>query len=159
LIIPVREDLGFIDSLWRDVETMAPVGGPICKTTSQMEDWFTRMIYPGSRTDRYFIIATDNGIKIGEASFHRFGCETKTAHLNIKVKVDHRGKGFAGKALTQLLAFYFGPFGGLVIQDAVGLDNLGGQQFLKSYGFRLIERTESAILFELGLDEFRKLIL
>ena len=133
---------------------MGPVGGPVCKTKNQLSEWFARMIYPGSSTDRYFIIIADKGIKVGEASFHQFNTKTKTAELNIKVESIHREKGIGREALTQLLAFYFGPFGGEKIQDAVGINNLGGQQLLKSYGFREVEHTEGSIVYELSKDEF-----
>ena len=156
LIIPMQQDIDYIDSLWRDEMTMEPVGGPICLSESQLKEWFFRMIFPGSSTDRYFLII-DKGTRVGEASFHRFNTQTKTAELNIKVESNHRGKGIARAALTQLLAFYFGPFGGEKIQDPVAADNSGGQKLLKSYGFRELDRSEDAFVYELSKEEFSQL--
>ena len=154
LIIPTKQDIDYIDSLWRDEKTMNPIGGPICLSKSELDEWFARMIFPGSKTNRYFIIVTEKGIKVGEASFYRYNKKKKVADLNIKIEYGYRGQGIAREAMTQLLSFYFGPFGGEVMQDAVAIDNTGGQRLLRSYGFRRTAVSEDAILYELNKTEF-----
>jgi RimJ/RimL family protein N-acetyltransferase len=156
LISPTINNIPFIDSLWRDNDTMKLIGGPVCLTKEKFQKWFSRMVDPGSATDRYFLI-TQNQTPVGEASFHRYNAITQTAELNIKIKSEFRGNGIAKIALKKLLAYYFGSFGGEEMFDPVAPKNIPGQNLLSSFGFKLLHKDHEAIVFKLKKSHFYKL--
>ena len=60
----------FIQKLWRDPETMRPVGGPVHFDDRQVKIWYKKMISPGSSTDCYRLIVNLDNKPVGEISFH-----------------------------------------------------------------------------------------
>ena len=133
---PVREDLGFIRSLWSDPATMEAVGGPIVLEERQAGEWFARMVDPGSATDCYFLICRGSSGPIGEVSFHRWDAGARSADLNIKIHARFRGQGNAREALSLFLRFYFQNTPADSLADHVARENLPAQQFLRGFGFR-----------------------
>lgn len=135
LRIPLPEDLAFIRRLWADPDTMASLGGPVAMTGSQMLDWYERMVDPGQGTDLFLLITVEGGESVGEISFHRLDWTTMQADFNIKVLAAYRQKGYGAEAMTVLLAYFFGEFGGQRIMDDLAIDNLAGQRALERFGF------------------------
>jgi RimJ/RimL family protein N-acetyltransferase len=133
---PRQSELQFIRKLWTDPDTMAPVGGTVKFSDEKATRWFTRMVDPGNPADCYCLVFNEEDEPVGEVSFHRWNPENKTAGLNIKVLACHRGKGYAKDALHTFLTYFFGPFGGLIMTDDVGLHNHAGQRFLSRFGFQ-----------------------
>jgi RimJ/RimL family protein N-acetyltransferase len=154
LKIPTREDLEFIRWLWSDPETMDPVGGPIHLSEKDLDGWFRGMVSPGSSTDKYQLILDPDQNPIGEISFHRLDPETMTAELNIKIAGEHRRRGYAKAALIRFLDDFFNEFGGRVLIDKVGLNNLTGLKVLMDFGFQHKSREEDYHLLEITRDEF-----
>ncbi len=154
---PELQDLAFIDLLWRDEQTMQPVGGPVRLSKEKLESWYKRMVEPGSPKDRYYLIF-ENDRPVGEASFHRYDPITKTGELNIKVLASCRGRGIAKDALKQLLTCYFYDFKADAIFDAVAPKNSGGQKFLADFGFMPLKRDHEAVVFKLSREQFESII-
>jgi RimJ/RimL family protein N-acetyltransferase len=157
LKIPSLEDLEFIRWLWNDPETMEPVGGPIHLSEKDLESWFRGMVSPGSSVDKYQLILDQDQNPIGEISFHRLDPETMTAELNIKVASKHRGRGYAKSALIRFLDEFFNEFGGQVLIDKVGVNNLTGLKVLMNFGFQHKSREEDYHLLEITKVEFNTL--
>ncbi len=88
---PGYDELEYIQWLWMDEETMKEVGGSISLSDEQIEEWYRRMVSPGSETDYYCLIFDLNDTPIGEISFHRYNAKAKTGQLNIKIAAVHRG--------------------------------------------------------------------
>jgi RimJ/RimL family protein N-acetyltransferase len=132
---PTWDDMPFIRALWSDEETMRAVGGVVTLTDEQARNWFARKIDPGSGTDGYWLIYDAANQPIGEISFHRLVRETMTADFNLKIKHSERGKGYARQAMRLVFDYWFGEFGGKVMNDDVALDNNAGQQALLKFGF------------------------
>ena len=132
---PTLENLKFIQWLWSDPETMAPVGGPIVLDDDGARDWFENVISPGSPEDDYRLIVHQGDTPVGEISYHRLDPGTMTADLNIKIASPHRGKGYGKKALLLFLDTFFNKTGGQVMQDKVGIRNIHGRNFLMDCGF------------------------
>ncbi len=154
---PGLEDLGYIRTLWADPATMEAVGGPVPRSMEQMEDWYRRMVDPGSPHDRYFLICDREGTPVGEASFHRYDPKSKTAELNFKIEARHRYRGHGPEALRLLLDFYFGEFGGEVMMDPVRLENLSGQRALRTFGFEHDRSRTDVCLLRLTRERYQSL--
>ena len=58
LRMPRADELPFIHTLWADPETMKPVGGLVMLSNAQAEQWFNRMVKPGSPANCYCLIFT-----------------------------------------------------------------------------------------------------
>ena len=132
---PGREDLPYIQKLWADPDTMKDVGGPIVIDEEKARRWFEKMVNPGSDRDRYFLIINRENIPVGEASFHRFAPNTKTAEFNIKIEAQHRYKNYGPEAVRLILKYYFSEFGGETMIDLIAPENTAGQRALLSIGF------------------------
>lgn len=133
---PTLDDLQFIQWLWGDPDTMAPVGGPVALDDQQARAWFARMISPGSPEDTYRLILKSDGTPVGEVSCHRLDLETMTADLNIKIAARYRGNGYAKQALSLFLDYFFLELGGKILQDKVAKGNQDGRNFLLAFGFK-----------------------
>lgn len=154
---PGLDDLEYIRSLWADPATMETVGGPVPRSMKQMEDWYRRMVDPGSPHDRYFLICDREGTPVGEAGFHRYDSKAMTAELNIKIEARHRYRGLGPEALRLLLDYYFGEFGGEVMLDPVRLDNRNGRRAMKRAGFEQDRTRSDVCLLRLARDRYRRL--
>jgi RimJ/RimL family protein N-acetyltransferase/NTP pyrophosphatase (non-canonical NTP hydrolase) len=152
---PNFAELDFVAELWSEEETMKDVGGIISFPKEKREAWYKKMIEPSDGKNFYCLIYTLDDIPVGEVSFHRFDVQDKKADLNIKVQNKYRCKGYAKEAMQLLLSYYFYYFGGQVIYDNV--INEKGQKALESFGFDIISRTDSEILFEMTKEMFMKL--
>ena len=131
-----RADLPYIRSLWTDPRTMAPVGGPLEVTDERLERWYAGMVDPGRDSELYLLItASGDGRPLGEASLHGFDQQRGTAHLNVKVAAQERGRGYGRDALAALLDFFFTRARGAAVLDDVDLENGVGQALLRSCGF------------------------
>lgn len=135
LRVPQFEDMDFIQQLWADPETMAPVGGPVYLSNDEALEWFARMVDPGSPGDCYRLILDPDGSPVGEVSFHRLDMRTMTAELNIKIRASSRGNGYATEALYLLLDHFFNELGGQAVIDDLSKQNVVGQDFLCGFGF------------------------
>jgi RimJ/RimL family protein N-acetyltransferase len=137
---PRIDELSFVRRLWADPDTMAPVGGTLDLPEPKARKWFSRMVVPGSLTHCYCLIFNQEGIAVGEISFHRWDPEQRSARLNLKVLASYRGQGYAKDALGAFLARFFGRIGGRLMTDDVALDNHPGQRLLSSFGFHRDDR-------------------
>ncbi len=153
---PLPEEMDYIKKLWADPLTMAEVGGPIHLTEEQAQKWYARMISPGSKTDRYFLIFNEIDQPVGEISFHRYDPSSGTAEFNIKIEHCHRGKDYAQKAIPPLLRYFFFDFGGRVMCDPVALDNQPGQEVLMKLGFKKDALRKDVCLLKITKEEFIK---
>ena len=138
---PRAEELTFIRSLWSDPDTMAPVGGTTEFPESEARDWFVRMVEPGSPSNCYCLICSQDDVPVGEISFHNWDSKQRSADLNVKVLATCRGQGYAKAALRAFLEFFFARVGGELMSDEVAQGNRPGQRLLQSIGF---ERDVSA---------------
>ena len=151
---PKPEEMDYIIKLWADPLSMAEVGGPVHLTEEQATKWFSRMVSPGSKTVRYFLIFNQSDQPVGEISFHRYDLSTGTAEFNIKVEHCHRGQGYAGKAVPLLLRYFFFDFGGKVMCDPVALDNQPGQKALIKLGFKKDASRQDVCLLKMTKEDF-----
>jgi len=157
LRLPRVDELSFIRTLWADPETMKPVGGPVILSDAQAEQWFSRMIDPGSSANCYCLIFNMDDIPVGEISFHHWNAETLSADLNVKILDLHRRNGYGKDALQIFLSFFFGNVGGWLMCDDVALGNKGGQHLLISLGFKQDTRITDVCRLELTADRFEAL--
>jgi len=144
----------YIQKLWADPLTMAEVGGAIHLTDEQAQKWYARMVSPGSETDRYFLIFTNDDQPVGEISFHRYDKNTGAAEFNIKIEHRHRGRGYAKQAVPLLLRYFFFDFGGKVMCDPVALDNQPGQMALIKLGFKKDASRQDVCLLKMTKEDF-----
>ena len=151
---PRLEELPYIQKLWADPLTMAEVGGPIHLTDEQAQNWFARMVSPGRKTDKYFLIFNEKDQPVGEISFHRYDKETGAAEFNIKIEHRHRGRGYAKQAVPLLLRYFFFDFGGKMMLDPVALDNQPGQKALIKLGFKKDASLQDVCLLKMTKEEF-----
>jgi len=154
---PKRTEIEFIRSLWQDKKTMSEVGGIVKRTKREMLKWFLKMVNPQNKHNFYCLIFNHNNNPIGEVSFHRFNIINSSADLNIKVKYNYRGNGYAKESLLLLLNYFFNHFGGKIIKDKVAQYNISGQKFLKRFGFDKIESNKDYVLFSLTYKQFSKI--
>ena len=125
----------------------------------EAEKWYSGMIDPGSDSDFYCLIFDNDDEPIGEISFHRYDHKTKTAEFNIKIASKHRSKGYSFEAIWLILGYYFHEFGGEIMNDRVGFDNIIGQQVLEKFGFEHDPdvKDEEAYVLKMTKEKFRKL--
>lgn len=154
---PLPEDLEYIRALWADPDTMEAVGGPVLRSLEQMDDWYRRMVEPGSPHDRYFLICDRGGTPVGEASFHRYDPKAKIAELNIKIEARHRYRGHGPESLSLLLDYFFGEFGGEVMLDSVRLENRNGRRALLTAGFQEDRSRADICLLRMTRDRYLRL--
>ncbi len=155
---PEWKELGFVEWLWADKDTMMDVGGTIEFEESRRIGWYQRMVQPTDGTNFYCFIYTYEDIPIGEVSFHRFDHEKHLAELNIKIAYKYRRNGYAKEAIHLLLDYFFNEFGGEVMADRVAIHNTAGQQLLINYGFNLIkDSNQDIVLFRLRKEDFIKI--
>ncbi|WP_312092376.1 GNAT family N-acetyltransferase [Niallia sp.] len=155
---PEWKELGFVEWLWADKDTMMDVGGIVEFKESRRVEWYQRMVQPTDGTNFYCLIYTYEDIPVGEVSFHRFDQEKRLAELNIKIAYKYRRKGFSKEAIRLFLNYFFYEFGGQVMADRVAINNTAGQKLLKEYGFNLInDSNPDIVLFQLKKEEFIKL--
>jgi RimJ/RimL family protein N-acetyltransferase len=136
---------------------MKEVGGPVVMDEQKARRWFERMVEPGSPADRYFLVCGADGLPLGEASFHRYDPVTKTAELNIKIEAGKRYRGHGPEALRLLLDYFFGRFGGEVMEDPLAPENRNGIRALRSAGFQRNETPKDAIMMRLTRERYNKL--
>jgi RimJ/RimL family protein N-acetyltransferase len=154
LRIPRPDELSFIQDLWADPETMKPVGGPVILSDTHAEQWFNRMVRPGSPSNCYCLIFTRDDIPAGEISFHNWDAATRSADLNVKVSDAFRGNGYGKDALQTFLSFFFNTVGGRVMRDDVAPGNTGGQHLLISLGFERDTRITAVCRLELTAERY-----
>jgi RimJ/RimL family protein N-acetyltransferase len=157
LRLPRADELPFIRALWADPETMKPVGGPVIMSETQAEQWFSRMVDPGSPANCYCLIFTSDDIPVGEISFHRWDPGTRSADLNAKILATHRGNGYGKDALQTFLTFFFNTVGGRIMHDDVALGNKGGRHLLISLGFEQDTRITDVCRLTLTADRYASL--
>jgi RimJ/RimL family protein N-acetyltransferase len=133
---PDINDLNFIDDLWTDAETMEAVGGVVCWSMEELENWYKRKIDPGGFSDCYFLIFKSDLIPIGEVSFHRWIPGRKAADLNIKIKANYRRKGYASEAMKLFLGYFFDTVGGNLLVDDLLYENINGRKLMESLNFK-----------------------
>jgi len=153
---PEKDDLDFIQWLWSDQETMKSVGGPVIMNDQEADEWFRRMVDPGSQENRYRLILNLQGIPIGEISYHRLDPRMLCAEFNIKIASQYRGKGFAGQAMLLFLDEYFNIVGGQVMIDKIALSNLIGQRALLEFGFEHEPSSSEYFLVKITRKIFNK---
>ena len=151
---PKMDELDYVAWLWSDENTMESVGGPRILTVEQRADWYKRMVIPGDGQNFYCLIYTNENEKVGEVSFHQFNEAAGTAHLNVKIAGQHRGKGYGRQAVLLILDYYFNMFGGRRMLDNVNIENDAAQILLEKCGFEKLEENNEAILFSLSKDRF-----
>ncbi len=156
LRMPRAGELTFICDLWTDPATMKAVGGPVIMSDAHAEQWFIRMVDPGSPANCYCLIFTRDDIPVGEISFHRWDAGTRSADLNVKILAIHRGNGFGKDALLTFLSFFFDTVGGCLMRDDVALDNAGGQHLLMSLGFEQDKRATDVCRLVLAAVKYKK---
>ncbi|WP_400242153.1 GNAT family N-acetyltransferase [Niallia sp. JL1B1071] len=155
---PEWKELGFVEWLWADKDTMKDVGGTVKFNESRRVGWYQRMVQPTDGTNFYCLIYTYEDLPVGEVSFHRFDKENRLAELNIKIAYKYRKKGYAKEAIHLLLGYFFYDFGGEVMADRVAIKNTVGQKLLINYGFNFInDSNPDIVLFQLKREEFIKL--
>lgn len=155
---PEWKELGFVEWLWADKDTMKDVGGTVEFNESRRVGWYQRMVQPTDGTNFYCLIYTYEDLPVGEVSFHRFDKENRLAELNIKIAYKYRKKGYAKEAIHLLLDYFFYDIGGEVMADRVAIKNTAGQKLLINYGFNLIHISNpDVVLFQLKKEEFIKL--
>ncbi|ERI89642.1 hydrolase, NUDIX family [Clostridiales bacterium oral taxon 876 str. F0540] len=153
---PSIEQLDYVAELWNDEETMKDVGGVISFPIEKRDVWYRKMVQPSDRKNFYCLIFTMDDIPVGEVSFHRYDAEERKADFNIKVQAKYRGKGYAKEAMKLMLSYYFYDIGGQTIYDEV--INRNGQEVLKKFGFKAIEKNSQSILFKLTKEKFFELM-
>jgi RimJ/RimL family protein N-acetyltransferase len=163
---PTWQEMPLIRQLWNDPDTMAPVGGPILLTDEQAEQWFKRMIQPGSPTDYYCLIFVecDRAMPIhqayrpvGEISYHNLDTNTMTADFNLKIARSERGKGYAPAAMQLFFDNFFNQRGGKILVDDVALENHRGQQVLLKFGFTHDASRSNVFRLTLTREQFNHL--
>jgi len=154
---PKPDELNFIKELWTDPKTMKEVGGIVKINKSSAQKWYKKMVDPEDGKNHYFLIFNSDKETVGEVSFHRFDPKRKVADLNIKVKYEHRGKGYGREALTLLLDFYFNEFEGKIMQDKVAANNQVGKSVLTKFGFNKKITTKDFDLYIMTKDRFNDL--
>jgi RimJ/RimL family protein N-acetyltransferase len=125
----------YVRFLWADAATMELVGGPVHFTENQSAEWFRKMIDPGDMHNCYRLICDEDGLPVGEISYHRLDLDSMTAEFNVKIEARFRGRGFARSAMREFLSEYFMHLGGHALNDDVAASNLAGQRLLESFGF------------------------
>lgn len=153
---PRRDEMSFIQVLWGDPETMAPVGGPILLTDEQAARWFKAMIQPGRPTDYYCLIFKARDRPVGEISYHGLD-ETMTAEFNLKIASAERGHGYAPIAMRLFLDTFFNQRGGQRLVDEVAIANHRGQQVLLQFGFEHDARHRDGVLLTMTREQFNRL--
>ncbi len=154
---PQWNDMQFIRWLWSDTETMQPVGGPIHLSDDQAQHWFAQMIDPGSPTDCYRLIFSEENRPVGEISFHRLDSKSMVAEFNIKIACAERRKGYAREAMSLFLDYFFNRLGGHVLVDNVAPDNHTGQQALLRYGFERDSSTKDVFRLRMTRWQYNRL--
>jgi RimJ/RimL family protein N-acetyltransferase len=154
---PGWTDMVYIRALWREEDTMKPVGGPVHLTDDQARRWFEKMIDPGNPGDYYRLIVNTYGQLVGEVSFHRLDRKTMTAELNVKIEHAQRRYGYGKASMRLILDYFFGAFGGRTMVDRVALDNSDGQQALLRFGF--VHDSSQTDVFKLVMTRDRYSIL
>jgi len=157
LKIPTWSDMIYIRKLWSDPETMAPVGGTIILTDEQAQRWFERMVAPGNPRDYYRLICVNENQPVGEISFHRWKPDIKAADFNIKIHHKNRGQGYARKAMISFFKYYFNEFGGSILNDGIGKDNILGQRALSGFGFEHDPSVKDVYMLFLTSERFNTL--
>jgi 8-oxo-dGTP pyrophosphatase MutT (NUDIX family)/RimJ/RimL family protein N-acetyltransferase len=153
---PDFQELDYTAELWSDEETMRDVGGVIPFPLERRETWYRKMVNPTDGKNFYCLIYTLDDVPVGEVSFHRFDDKEGKADFNIKVQSMYRGKGYAKEAIQLLLGYYFYNFGGQVIYDNVA--NANGQKVLHNFGFEVVSKTGSEVLFIMTKERFMALL-
>ena len=150
---PRIDDLVFTRALWSDADTMEVVGGIVELSQEKAKKRFADLVDFGGPGNNYCLILNEHGEPVGEVSFHRFDPITRSAGLNIKVLASHRGLGYGKDALATFLAFFFGPVGGRVMTDNVGIGNRLGQRLLLSSGFEIDERFKDVCMMAMTKEK------
>lgn len=150
-------DLKFIRKLWSDPPTMKEVGGIIELTDNQTQQWYHKMVSPGSSRHCYRLILNEDYQPVGEVSFHDFDDNSGKARFNVKILDDYRGSGYGKSATYQLLNYFFNVWGGMVMEDELALDNDRGREVLIKFGFNWDQTREDVIRLFLTKKDFDKL--
>lgn len=154
---PRYDEVHYINKLWSDINTTGEIGGPFYLSEEKARIWFPKMVNPTDKKNYYCLIYDINDIPVGEVSFHRFDCKTKTAELNVKIESLHRGKGYSKEAVYLLLKYFFDELGGEEIFDNILNRNRKGQNALRSFGFELVSMDDDVSLFKMTKESFIKL--
>ncbi|MCB2310459.1 GNAT family N-acetyltransferase [Clostridium tagluense] len=93
------------------------------------------MVDPSDGKNFYCLIYNNDDIPVGEVSFHRFDAEEKKADFNIKIQSKYRSKEYA--------------------KEAISLEK--GKKALQSFGFNIVSRSDSEILFKMTKERFIEL--
>ncbi|KQC14232.1 MAG: hypothetical protein APR63_05945 [Desulfuromonas sp. SDB] len=154
---PDYGDLKFIRRLWSDPPTMKEVGGTVVLTDSQAEQWYHKMITPGSSGHCYRIILNKDFQPVGEVSFHDYDDNSGKARFNVKILADCRGSGYGKSAIYQLLDYFFNRRGGMIMEDYLALNNDKGREVLIKFGFQWDQTRKDVVRLFLTNKDFNKL--
>lgn len=130
---PEFDELDYTKELWSDYNTMKDIGGVYDFSEKNKNTFYKKMVSPTDGKNFYCLIYKNDGVKVGEVSFHGYDCANKIARLNVKVHAKHRGNGYGSEAIKLLLEYYFYEFCGEVIVDKVV--NKVGERTLLKLGF------------------------
>ena len=161
---PKFEELEFTKKLWADYATMKDIGGVYELGDRHKATFFKKMISPTDGKNFYCLVYRNDGVPIGEVSFHGYDSANKIARLNVKIQAVYRGKGYGSEAIKLLLEYYFYEFSGEVIVEKANnkvaentLIKLGFKETTpKSYRLKKQEFTEKRNIskIEIGIVAF-----
>ena len=155
---PTFEELDYVTKLWADYDTMKDIGGPVVFEESEQKRWYEAMVHPGNGRHFYCLICDLSGQPVGEVSFHRFDKETGSAEFNVKVKHEHRGKGYGKEAVLLLLDYYFNDFGGTVMTDPMAIHNVEGQKVMLGLGFEHAFSEGDVFMVKITKEKYNSII-
>ena len=100
-----EEDLECLRSLWGDGRVMQWVGFPrgILYSSSEMREWLDSL---KKRACRHFSVYSSENVFCGEV-YYEIDSEHRRAGLDIKLRPEYHGKGYAVEALALLIDFCY----------------------------------------------------
>lgn len=151
---PTFQELDYVGKLWSDIKTTGEIGGPF--RLKDKNQFFETRIYPGDGLNKYFLIYDKEDSKVGEVSFRKPDRDSKKAIFNMKIKWEHRGKGYAKSAMDLILDYYFNYYGGEIMEDDIAIDNTRAQRIFLNYGFEHVSTDKEEFFVRLTKDRFNE---
>ena len=149
---PEFNELDYIVKLWDDFSNLKDLKEPCEFPKDKWELFYRKMVFPSDGKNFYCLIYKQDGVPIGEVSFHGYDVVTKIARFNIKIETPYRRNGYGAEAARLLLEYFFYEVGGLMMMDTVSNDT--GKAVLNKLGFEVIRKYGEEVSYKLTKEKF-----
>ncbi|MBL4932199.1 GNAT family N-acetyltransferase [Clostridium paridis] len=152
---PEFSELKYVQTLWKDRETMDGIGGIYHFPEEKWKVFYHKMVMPSDGKNFYCLVYNLDEVPVGEVSFHGYDSAAKIARFNIKIQGKYRKRGYGREAIRLLLEYYFFEFGGNIMMEKAKQEF--SNEFISSLGFEVIRKDKGEITYQISKETFKAL--